>query len=375
MASKSVNNGIVVLGSLLAAAGLACDAELERASSSSASAPRSGQDPPPSGEELFEEETFQGNGRTCRTCHSAQTGTLSPAQVQAAFADDPQGPLFRELDSDDGLGLTYDRLLDDATILVTMELPPGWHLADDPLATEVVLARGIPTTRNVPSLDDLFMVDGRFLSLRDQALAAIEGHAEPGRSPTLLELEAIAQFQQTNAFFNNRALQQWSNGGPRPELPLGTTAAEQRGREWFLPTPTGACAFCHSGPMLDETNEFLPTPPVPVGTRILTAFVSELNPGNQPVRTFVVDDGEGGSTSVETPDPGRALVTGDLADLNMFRIPTLWGTKYTAPYFHDNSAADLDAMVEHYSDAFVFGGLPALTEREQADIVAYMRLL
>jgi cytochrome c peroxidase len=68
-------------------------------------------------------------------------------------------------------------------------------------------------------------------------------------------------------------------------------------------------------------------------------------------------------------------VTGDLADLNMFRIPTLWGAKDTAPYFHDNSAADLDEMVDHYSNAFVLGGLPALTDQEKADIVAYMLLL
>lgn len=36
----------------------------------------------PSGKQLFERETFGGNGRTCRTCHSRETGTVSPEDAQ-----------------------------------------------------------------------------------------------------------------------------------------------------------------------------------------------------------------------------------------------------------------------------------------------------
>jgi len=326
------------------------------------------------GKKLFEDETFDGNGRTCQTCHTKQTGTLSPAQAQAAFAANPNGPLFRALDSDDGTGASYERLLADATVLVSIPLPPGWSLADDPGATEVVLARGIPTTMNVPSLDDQFMLDARFDTLEDQALGAINAHAEPGRQPTPAELAAIADFEQSNKFFNDNRLKQWANGGSPPELPPGKTEAEIRGREFFAPGPNGLCAFCHSGPMLNETNEFLTVPPLPPGTRIFTAFVSELNPGNRPVQTFLVETDEG-TVVVESPDPGRALITGDLADLNLFRTSTLWGAKHTAPYFHDNSAADLSALVDHYSNAFASAGFPAFTVQQKQDIVAYMQLL
>src|SRR5689334_3016179 len=63
------------------------------------------------GKQLFEEETFGGNGRTCSTCHEKETGSLSPASVQARFADDPSEPLFRAIDSDDGVsGASYERL-------------------------------------------------------------------------------------------------------------------------------------------------------------------------------------------------------------------------------------------------------------------------
>ena len=40
------------------------------------------------GQRLFEKETFGGNGRTCLTCHSRETGTISAADAQRRFASD-----------------------------------------------------------------------------------------------------------------------------------------------------------------------------------------------------------------------------------------------------------------------------------------------
>lgn len=328
----------------------------------------------PNGKKLFEKETFDGNGRTCATCHGKHTGTVSPSEAQARFAADPNDPLFRSIDSDDGSGDSYTRLLEDATILVTLPLPSGWALADDPGATSVTVARGIPTTLNVPSLDDIFMADGRNDTLEEQALGAVNAHYEPGRQPTESELEAIADHQQTNKFFSNNTLRKWANGGPPPELPPGNTESEIRGRQWFVPSAAGVCSHCHSGPMLNETNEFL-LAPLPPGSRFFTAFVSELNKAGNEVRTFEVANGDGTVTTILSPDPGRALITGNPADANFFRIPTVWGAKNTAPYFHDNSAATLEELMQHYSDYFQIVGLPALTAQEQADIVAYVKLL
>jgi hypothetical protein len=42
------------------------------------------------GQQLFERETFGGNGRTCLTCHSRATGTVSPEDVQARFQSIPR---------------------------------------------------------------------------------------------------------------------------------------------------------------------------------------------------------------------------------------------------------------------------------------------
>jgi hypothetical protein len=57
-------------------------------------------------------------------------------------------------------------------------------------------------------------------------------------------------------------------------------------------------------------------------------------------------------------DPGRALVTGfvggagPLDDWEKFDVPGLRGISRTAPYFINNSAATLEAMVDHYIELF-----------------------
>jgi hypothetical protein len=83
--------------------------------------------------------------------------------------------------------------------------------------------------------------------------------------------------------------------------------------------------------------------------------------------------------------PGRALITGVpfanggppfLFDANAFKIPSLWGVKDTAPYFHDNSAKSLEDVAAHYARFLPLTPAPArLTQQDQQDIVAYLKLL
>ena len=44
------------------------------------------------GQRLFDHETFGGNGRTCRTCHSGDDGTIDPAEVAERFSENPSEP-------------------------------------------------------------------------------------------------------------------------------------------------------------------------------------------------------------------------------------------------------------------------------------------
>src|SRR5262245_12529503 len=77
------------------------------------------------GKRLFQEETFGGNGRTCGTWHSKQDGTVSPADAQAGFKSQPSDPLFIHDGTDDGQGHGVSRILEHATILMTIPIGHG----------------------------------------------------------------------------------------------------------------------------------------------------------------------------------------------------------------------------------------------------------
>jgi cytochrome c peroxidase len=137
--------------------------------------------------------------------------------------------------------------------------------------------------------------------------------------------------------------------------------------------------------MLNQTDSSFVTATfglVPAGTRFQSVGVSEFNEAGNPVQQFNWINPDGTRTVVWTPDPGRALITGRIdqpgpaSDLNSFKIPTLWGVKNTAPYFHDNSAKTLKDVVAHYARFFLTLPDPViLTDQDQADIVAYLKLL
>jgi cytochrome c peroxidase len=284
-------------------------------------------------------------------------------------------------------------MLSDATILMTITMADNVSIDGDPSRT-VVVRRGIPTTINTPALDPVLMADGRQPSLELQATGAIRDHAQ-GVVPSLEELQAIADFQHTNAFFSSPALRRFAlEKGDAPGLPQGNTPSERRGRHFFedhAPDPTdgfrpGLCAHCHSGPLLNQTNQFAQDfigLPIPAGQRFISVGVSEFNEGGNPVRTFIFKKGPNEPPVViQSPDPGRALITGiaddpQLANANAFKISPLRGVRNTAPYFHDNSAKTLEDVAMHYTNFFavVTGGAIMLTPQDRADIVAYMKLL
>jgi cytochrome c peroxidase len=347
----------------------------------------------PHGRRLFTRETFGGNGRTCQTCHTEKTGTVSPDDARRRFRIDRNDPLFVHDGSDDGQGQGVRRMLTDATVLVEVPLADNVTLADDPRARTVVVRRGIPSTLNTPALDPVLMLDGRQPDLESQALGAIRDHAQGGA--TMGDAVALAAFQKTRAFFSSPELWRLSRGGPPPKLPLGGTASERRGRRFFEDRPPdpadglrgGLCAHCHSGPLLNTTNAFaapfIPSPaPVPAGQRFISVGVSEFNTAANPVRVFVFNAGTPAEVRITSPDPGRALITGIVDDptlehVNAFKISALRGIRHTAPYFHDNSARTLADVAAHYATFFrvASGGLILLTPQDERDIVAYMKLL
>ena len=121
------------------------------------------------------------------------------------------------------------------------------------------------------------------------------------------------------------------------------------------------------------------------GKRFQTVNVSEFNEAGNPTYQFTFPDPThaGKTVTITSPDPGRALITGDPRDANFFKIPSLWGIKNTAPYFHDNSANTLEDLMAHYKKHLATflpssGDYPkphVPTDQDVADIIAYLNLL
>jgi cytochrome c peroxidase len=336
------------------------------------------------GKKLFEQETFGGNGRTCRTCHSVQTGTVSPEDAEQRFATHPDDPLFRADGSDDGLGNGTTRIRRDATIMMHITLHARIQMGDG--STIMDVPRGIPTTLNSPALDPVIMLDGRQLTLQDQANGAILDHAQ-GFAPSAAQTDRIKAFELTNEFFTSPDMIKLARTGADPGLPRGNTESEKRGRRFFEDVVDftdfkhGLCAGCHAGPLLNETNlASLILFEIPVGTRFQNIGVSFFNDAKLPLQEFVFDKGLPGERHVWSTDIGRSAITGvtdkedkTASNFEAFKIPQLRGIKDTAPYFHDNSAKTLEDVMNHY--ARIFFPFIDLTAEDKADMIAYMKLL
>ncbi len=335
------------------------------------------------GGKLFAGATFRGNGRTCQTCHTKETGALSILQVNLLPASDV---LFRHDAADAPGGNTFDRIRQNATLLVEVPMHSNVSIENSSART-ALLPRGVPTVFNSSALDPVLMSDGRASSLQLQALDAWLGHSRISKFPTDYDLNAVAAWERSKVTV--RALRNFIETGTLPELPRGRTESERRGRLFFTDdNPVngnpikGRCVHCHSGPMLNATSQGAQAIfGIPAGSRFGSAFVSEFQLGGGTMLTWEFREQDGSVTKITSADPGRALITGNSVDANAFKIPTLWSVRTTAPYFHNNGAKSLDELLNHYQQYFNFVenivGIPGfgMTDQDKVDIRAYLELL
>lgn len=122
----------------------------------------------------------------------------------------------------------------------------------------------------------------------------------------------------------------------------------------------GTCTTCHNTP--NAGNHAVPLP--------LDIGISNPIRRTADMPLYTLQNKKTGET-VQTMDPGRALITGKWEDMNRFKGPTLRAIASRPPYFHDGSAADIDAVVNFYVGRF---GMP-LTQQDKADLVAFLAAL
>lgn len=351
-----------------------------------------------------------GNGRSCADCHMPSIGfQLSPAAARARFDalqrrqrhhhddDDevPDDPLFRPIDADDFRingenAHDYSNLIDNGLIRVIMPLPANVRLIDPATGqptdeTSVDLWRAVMPVRNVaitgpdgvspiwppgaprvpimgqdpngPNRMGGYQHDARFGTLQEQARGALIAHAQVTVEPPIRMLDDLAAFQQT--LFSSRrvklladAILSGSPTFPDPDPPLNEL--EQQGKLVF----NRACAQCHGGNLhpSSSTPEATIVRPIVRYHNIQTACPRPATDGYAPcperlsrnARSYRITRADGTFQFVTTSDPGRLLLTGQPADLGMMDITQLHGISKTAPYFHNNSAATLEEVLDHY---------------------------
>jgi cytochrome c peroxidase len=363
---------------------------------------------PHSGEAFFKVDfpNVHSNGRSCATCHVPEDAfQLSPQHVEERYqallerrltnplADDP---LFRAIDAND-FAEDFTNLRSHALVRVGIQLPIDangnklvWPV-NDPNATFVSVWRSIPTVMNT-AFTAPYQLDGRQPTLQAQALGALVGHGEITREPLLRFLNDVAAFE--TAQFSSPAVKLLSDALGSGQIPPPTDPPlmlqEQLGKTLFAKH----CTNCHGGPTQTVPLPTLPPaihniriskPVPPVGANMPGTPTAPLPFAPSPLQPRLWAFRIPGQAIPEirsSTDPGQALLTGNIAHLNFFDIPTLHGISKTAPYFHDNSAATLEDVVRHYQTDAIFvrsvaaPGAPRpelILDEEIAPLVAYLK--
>ncbi len=392
------------------------------------------------------------NGRACADCHMpSESFQLSPEAARARFerlaarrvrnprADDP---LFRPVDADDfrvngDAASDFSNLVENGLVRVTMLLPLNVRLIDPATGqpsneTSVDLWRAVMPVLNVaitgpdatlpiwppgaprvpimgqdpngPNRQGGYQHDARFATLQEQARGAFLAHAEMTAEPPARLLDDLAAFQQ--ALFSSRrvgrlaeVILSGSTTIPDPDPRLNEL--ELQGKAVF----NRACAQCHGGTLHPSTTtpEAAIVRPIVRYHNIQAQCPHPATDGFLPcparlernARTYQITLANGSTQTFRTSDPGRLLLTGQLSDLGIMDNTNLRGIGRTAPYFHNNSAATLEEVLDHYeaffrragrlnpppnlppilsSDGFVVDrGFIAAEEREA--LLAYLRKL
>ena len=347
------------------------------------------------GRELFLNETFDGNGRTCSTCHPPGNNfTLDPAFIASLPADDPlfvaerpePNPLSSNFEKPElmhklGLVLENTNGFDDLENNFTMRSVPhllALHSTIKPPSEAANDGTTVPPDERTGWGGD-GAPTGTGVSphlrgtLRDFATGAVIQHftrtlnREAGvdfRLPTAHELDAIEAF--------TLSLGRQDEPQDLSEITMMDTRAE-RGRLNFMGTGLAngvSCNACHfnGGANTDPDFDFPPgiTPP---------AF-EQTNRSFAPRVEELLDQ------------PGDVIAGGELAfddgfgdGTNLFNVPPVIEAADTGPFFHSNQVDTVEGMISFYTsqrhlrNGEVLAPIVGLNGSQVANVGAFLRVL
>lgn len=327
------------------------------------------------GRRLFFEETFEGNGRTCGTCHPATHNfTIDPAFIATLPPDDPLfvaefNPDLAELE-DPELMRRFGLILEN---LDGFNAPPVFRGVPHTL--------GLPTSIAPDTADDSdqqrpdgtgpvhalgWSADGSpgTGSLREFAVGAVTQHFPktlnrvPGvdfRLPTAEELDAMEAFQLSLGRQDELDLAELTFVDPDVE----------EGKQLFNGVGVNrACSFCHSNAganTADGFNENFETK-VP---QLVDAPARRFDP------QIAGDGGFNRTDAFIVPDIGPAFIGN-----GTFNTAPLVEAADTPPFFHNNSAATLRDAIRHYTTAtFDLDNPFVLTDLQVNQIATFLQAI
>jgi cytochrome c peroxidase len=147
-------------------------------------------------------------------------------------------------------------------------------------------------------------------------------------------------------------------------LPIQITGVGGLNDALGQPVINGTCTTCHDSPNVGNHSFSVP---LNIGTTAYPAL-SALDISGLPVYTVQCTDG---TPPVQVTDIGRAMISGQCADIGKVKGPILRGLAGRAPYFHNGAAATLSDAVEFYNQRFNLN----LTDQQKSDLVAFLQTL
>jgi len=127
-----------------------------------------------------------------------------------------------------------------------------------------------------------------------------------------------------------------------------------------VPSLQGTCTTCHDTPNVGNHS-------IAMALDIGLTDASRRTPD---LPLYTLRNKTTGQT-IQTTDPGKALISGKWADIGKFKGPILRAVSLRAPYFHNGSAASLGDVLDFYESRFGLG----LTVQERADLIAFLQAI
>jgi cytochrome c peroxidase len=230
--------------------------------------------------------------------------------------------------------------------------------------------RNAPTVWNA-AFHSVQFWDGRAPLLEDQAKGPVANPLEMGMKDVDTAMDRVRKIPGYKAYFDKafgensmtvdnaaKAVAAFERTLITPNSPYdkyvkgdkkAMSEQQVRGMETFA---ASGCTACHSGAAFNG-------PQMKLGEGFYSKFPTFAD--NKYVSEYKLAD-----------DKGRQEVTGNEADANMFRVPTLRNITDTAPYFHNGSVNDLGEAVRVMAKTQLNKDL---SDADVTDIVAFLGAL